>query len=489
MNDGLRLVLEPAIFIGSDWRKARRTMGFDLASVALRLELFYVILISPMQSDPELPAQNPPPISPIKPPVIPPALAEGFPPPLPLQKRKAESMRRGIALVLSLCLGLFLADGVVSLLDDSFILLFGLHALTAIRGIIFLLALVIAIVVYGLMGLTPMIPKRLFLPITLFGPAAGLAAILFTIYFYSRIQQISWILSFIQVLLGLAIVFWLCGGFKFRWPLVAEEQLRGRAFSWWNLSAFLLINAFVLLPAVLGYLFMCAGLAVHRFSDGFVALRPSGLMVQVRKYARNDGKMIQLVPMSHVGESEFYRDLSESFPTNALILMEGVTDNRNLLTNKITYHRMANTFGLAEQQKEFRPEVEIVPADIDVAEFEPQTIDLLNLMMFIHAKGLNVETLQALMRYPTTPGIEEQLFDDLLRKRNRHLLKELNARLSESDNIVVPWGAAHMPEIAREIQKSGFHLVESQTYTAIRFSPHPKGKTTLNKEEDVEQQK
>jgi hypothetical protein len=33
----------------------------------------------------------------------------------------------------------------------------------------------------------------------------------------------------------------------------------------------------------------------------------------------------------------------------------------------------------------------------------------------------------------------------------------------------VPWGAAHMPGIAREILKSGFHLAETREYVVIRF--------------------
>ena len=67
--------------------------------------------------------------------------------------------------------------------------------------------------------------------------------------------------------------------------------------------------------------------------------------------------------------------------------------------------------------------------------------------MRIHSKGLNVATLVELMEYSPPPGFEKELFDDLLRKRNRHLLDEVKARLPETENIVVPWGAAHMPEI------------------------------------------
>jgi hypothetical protein len=173
--------------------------------------------------------------------------------------------------------------------------------------------------------------------------------------------------------------------------------------------------------------------------------------------------------MSHVGESAFYRKLSESFPANATILMEGVTDNRNLLTNKITYKRMATSLGVAEQQNEFQPQGILVRADVDVEQFTTNTIDFLNLIMLVHSKGVNAQTVPKLLQYSPPPHFEEQLFDDLLGKRNRHLLEEIHARLSQSESIIVPWGAAHMPGIAREIQKSGFRLDKTREYVAIRF--------------------
>jgi uncharacterized protein YbaP (TraB family) len=78
---------------------------------------------------------------------------------------------------------------------------------------------------------------------------------------------------------------------------------------------------------------------------------------------------------------------------------------------------------------------------------------------------------QKLMQYLPPAHFEEQLVDDLLRKRNHHLVEEIKARLSESENVIVPWGAAHMPEIAKEIQKSGFRLDETREYVALQFGP------------------
>jgi len=407
--------------------------------------------------------------------------------PSPPPHLKSPSAKQPLAILLSLCLGLFLADALISLLDDSLVLLLDAHPLTAIRGIIGFFALLVALLVYVLMAVTPMIPKRLFLPITLFNLLAVLLVAPCWIYFFGHIQQVGWLISVFQVIFGAAILFYIQRGFRFRWPLVPEHLLTPPRFSWGNLLGFSAVNLFVLLPVLLAYMVLCAVLAVHHFSEGFVALRPVGFTVQVRKYVRNDGKSILLVPMSHIGEPEFYHSLSRSFPTNSTILMEGVTDDKNLLTNRITYKRMANSLGLAQQTKEFKPSpTQMVRADIDVDQFTSGTIGFLNLVMLLHAKGMNLENLLRLMQYPEPPGFEQQLFGDLLTKRNSHLLKEIHDSLAESDSLVVPWGAAHMPGIARGIQQSGFHMDSTREFVAIRFGSHRSKIKNVENEEPPE---
>lgn len=443
-----------------------------------------------MESDSNVPASNDLSAAGRVPPLIAPspAVAESVLPPSTQPNARPASVRPMLAILLSLGLGLFLADAVVSLVDESLIRLLDVHALSWLRVPLSLFTMLLALAIYGLMGLTPMIPKRVFLPLALFNPVATLVAIPALIYFYGRIHQIAWGIALCQVFLGLIILYRVQGGLKFCWPLVPAPQLADRRFSWRNLSGFLVVNVVVLLPAVLVYLGLCAVLAVNHFSEGFLALRPSGFTVQVRKYVRADGKTIQLVPMLHIGEPEFYQTLAQSFPTNALILMEGVTDNQNLLTNKITYERMAATLGVAEQHEEFKPRGELVRADVDVAQFTSNTLAGLNLVMLIHARGMTPETIIKLMQF-SPPHFEEQLFDDLLRKRNRHLLGEIQSRLLQSENLIVPWGAAHMPEIAQEIQKAGFRVDETQEYVAIRFRATGSQSKVAENSGDVEKPK
>ena len=395
----------------------------------------------------------------------------GAPPPiLPESKPKSGSGRHLLVILLNLFLALFLASGFVSLMDDSLVLLFGLHLLTVMNGILTFIAMLAAVLVYGLMGLTPMIPKRVFLPVTLFYVASLLVSLLIIIYTFDRAPQGDWVLSLCQVLLVMGLVWWLQGGVKFRWPIVEDKHLGDRSFSWGNLSVFVLVNVFVLLPAVIVSVFFLAALAVDHYSEGFMALRPNGFSVQVRKYVRNDGKTIELFPMAHVADARFYQKVSQTFPTNSIILMEGVTDDRNLLTNKISYRRMAKSLGLSEQRQEFVPQRgEMVDADVDVDQFSKDTIDFLNLVMLVHAKGVTPANVQTLMQYSPPPHLQDEFINDLVHKRNQRVLEEIRLELPETDNLMVPWGVAHMPGIARAIQKSGFRLSETQEYMVIQF--------------------
>jgi hypothetical protein len=396
--------------------------------------------------------------------------ANKVPPPLSPASNLKPSARRNLAILLSLCLGLFLVDAALSFIDDSLILFCGFHGFSIIRELTSTFAFLMTIGLYVLMGLTPMVPNRLFLPIPLFPLVAMLAVFPFAIYCYGQLQEVTVGLSACQVVLGLVILRWSQGGIKFSWPLVPETKLGGRGFSWVNLSVFVLATIFVLIPAVLIYLLLCTTMAVDHFSEGFMALHPSGFTVQVRKYVRNDGKVIELFPMSHIADAGFYQQVSQTFPSNSIILMEGVTDKENLLTNKLSYKRMAKSLGLSEQKLKFKPtQGELVRADVDVDQFTPETIDILNLVTLVHAKGLKPEIVQKLLQYSPSPEMETRLLDDLVRKRNQHLLDEIQSHLPLSDNIMVPWGVAHMPGLAKEIQKIGFHLDETHEYMVIRF--------------------
>ena len=378
--------------------------------------------------------------------------------------------RAFITFLLNLALGLFLVEAGVSLLDDTLILGFGVNVLGFIRGLLFLLLVLISILIYLLSGVTPMIPKRFVVPIVIFTPIAQLAAIPFLIYHYDRVQQITWAISLCQFFFGLSMIFWVQGSFRIGWPLIRQGQLGKKAFSWLNLVGFVLVNVLALAPGFFLYSFVCGSLAVDHFSGGFLALRSDGLAIRAKTYVRNDHKTIQLIPMIHIGEADFYHQISKSFPTNSVVLLEGVTDDKNLIKHKLSYKRAARSLGLVEQQEEFEPQQgQLRQADVDVDQFSERTIVILNLVSLIHAEGWKLEPLLKLIHESEDSRLAQQLWDDLLTKRNANLLKQIEVELPSSDMIVVPWGAVHMRGIAEDIQKLGFNLADTQEYQIVHF--------------------
>jgi len=380
-------------------------------------------------------------------------------------------VKQFISILLSIYLVLFLIDAGLSILDDSLILFLNIHFLGVIRGITGFFDILAGILIYLLLGLTPTIPKRFFLPLTLFFPLAVLVVIFsLAIGCHDKMQQVTLLLSICQGGLGSAIFCWIRGGLTIQWPLVRFELLENKTFGWLNLSGFLFANIFLIPVMIFLYLALCASLALDHFSRHFMVMHPGGLAVRATTYVRNDGKTIYLVPMMHIGQSDFYHQISKSFPTNAIVLLEGVTDQKHRLKNRLSYQRMASSLGLSEQPREFSVKQRAVRrADLDLDQFSNESVDLIDLIAGIHSKGLNVATLIVLMQKSQDASFEERIWEDLLTKRNDHLLKEIQRELDHYDSIVVPWGALHMPGIAAGIEKSGFKPTAVQEYSVVRF--------------------
>ncbi|RYD48352.1 MAG: hypothetical protein EOP85_03715 [Verrucomicrobiaceae bacterium] len=393
--------------------------------------------------------------------------AEIPPPPLP-DPQPASGVKSALSGFLSLTLAVFFAGSALALTNDTLIVLGGNHSLAGAAAAFGVIALLMTLAVYGLMGLTPMVPKRFFLPVTLCGLLTAMAALPLLIYFYKSAAWIVWGMSLAQFMVVSLVIRRLAGSWKPRWPLISTEQLGSPGFRWGNLIGFAAVNLLVAVPAVVLYVAGCGVVAVSHFTEDFVALRPSGVTMQVRTYTRDDGKTVVLVPMSHIGEEEFYRNLAASFPPTATVLMEGVSDKGNVLDDKVGYGKTAKDLGLAEQQAVFRPQGELVPADVDLSQFSKTSLDYLKKSMAIHTQGINPVTLPLLLESPP-PDLPEKLLHDLLTLRNAHLLRVMEEKLLTSDHVIVPWGAAHMPGISAGVLKAGFRLQDTEDHVAIRF--------------------
>ena len=184
--------------------------------------------------------------------------------------------------------------------------------------------------------------------------------------------------------------------------------------------------------------------------------------------------------LKHIGSKRFYDELKDKFPARgAIILSEGVTDNKNLLKVRSHYEGTASSLGLTTQPAKLSETVASRNADLDLSETSSETMEALNLILGFHAtldksrsplelipKFIEIDK-KITEKFSKDP---ERLFrvleDDLVMKRNSHLFGEIMASLGEYDVIIVPWGAWHMPGLERLLVARGFKCKET-SYSSL----------------------
>ncbi|RLB76768.1 MAG: hypothetical protein DRH06_05215, partial [Deltaproteobacteria bacterium] len=277
--------------------------------------------------------------------------------------------------------------------------------------------------------------------------------------------------------------------------LLVRSQFSGAPFSGRNLLRFSLISLLVVPVALLLISYSLVGNLIKTNTAGFVQLKPNGLYMTERVYQQNE-KQIRLVGMIHLGEEEFYDDLTASIPGHqTLILAEGVSDKGHLLTEQFSYGRIANLLGLTSQEKinfpgklievadldDKREENQEIPdilrADIDLQQFDLRTLEVLNAMAKYLLNGESlVSGYLAFNRWAEehfSPDLNEIVMTDLITKRNRSVLGYLPKALNRYDTVIIPWGALHMQGIEKAVLEKGFQLEQSQTRQSINFLSLP----------------
>lgn len=355
------------------------------------------------------------------------------------------------------------------------------------------LCLFCAVVLYLALAFNRHLPKRLLLPLFLwlfwslldYWPVRGLLG-----------GQTLLYASVVQLLLGIIILRW-NRSINNRSLLLVPVQFVGPAFNGTNLLRFCLVNI-LLIPAalVLVTYAQLAGL-VSDSTAGFVRLKPTGLYMVERVY-RKGQKEIHLAGMIHLGQQDYYQELAESLPFgSALFLTEGVSDRDGLLKSHFGYGKVADLLGLSLQQgtlftgrqisadeldkplEEGETGRDILRADIDIQEFDPLTIKVLNALAqyFLNAES-PVQGYLEFNRWAQEnlpPDAEETVMADLLDKRNRAVIGYLRRGLDRYDTFVIPWGALHMKGLERHVRAMGFIPVASHERQSIDFLLLPYG--------------
>lgn len=233
-----------------------------------------------------------------------------------------------------------------------------------------------------------------------------------------------------------------------------------------------------------------AAIGLAQSSGGYVRLRPDGLYIVERRF-QAEGNEVRLVGMMHVAQKGFYSEvLPAANPKRpAVVLLEGITDNKQLLgTNRVGYARLAKWLGIeAQEESEFTeqareglqkseagetPSLDFKHSDVDVETFQPKTVAFISAIMSL----MNAEDWSeawTMLSNPESPLNDESsskvVMQDILHMRNQNLMKEIQSSMKNYQLVVVAWGAMHMPEIEAWLRKNKFKQSEQIERKALAF--------------------
>lgn len=365
---------------------------------------------------------------------------------------------------------LFLFDGAISLMDDVAALAFGSTTLHTLRGLFAFPPFVLSFPLYLLAGSMPGFPKRIVLPMTLFQIWCGIFLAL-PLPIYLGMKKTNLLVSSIQLFMSIIAFIYLHQTTKKKTWFYAEPDFNRLVFGWKRMFGFVGANIIVVVPFLTIYLAACVALGASHLSRGFILMDTDGISVEARTYT-HQGRNLYLLPTFHVAESTFYRALIESLPeSNTAVLLEGVTDNHQLIQTWLNYRQLAHKFGLeAQDNRIFSTPHVVKQCDVDTSYFSSETRSFLNAAGRSMQRWSSGNRLTALTESILSPRPDPKLlWQDLIEMRNHRLLSCMNQYIQEYDNLLIPWGAAHMPGLEKEILKWGATLTSRKRVRVLSW--------------------
>jgi hypothetical protein len=398
----------------------------------------------------------------------------------------------------NLFLLLFLADGSLSILDELVSLVSPSELLSGVRILLANSVVVMAIPLYICLGIDRRLPKRVFLPLTLFVFLCPLSTWFFPALSGNRSYGL--LAAVAQVALVLLPLSRFRNGGR-RSLTMPQTMFEAPLFGVKNTLVFGAVNIFAIPLALVMLVLYTANSYMAVLTSGFMRIAPSGIFMSERVYCR-DRLTIRLAGMIHVGERGYYDELGKSLSPDrgrTIVLAEGVTDDKELLRSNMDYGRVAGLIGLTSQKelrlrgrligpealekppmgsrragdKEPAAPADILRADLDVSAFHAPTILFLNTMgkqlqeSRSFARGLLA--INAWAEKNITREMHDVIMDDILYRRNREVIRYMGKALDSYDTVVIPWGAMHMKEIESEVLKRGFVLREERQRVSADF--------------------
>jgi hypothetical protein len=229
--------------------------------------------------------------------------------------------------------------------------------------------------------------------------------------------------------------------------------------------------------------------SVSQMTAGWAWFRADGMYLREQGFVNASGQRVRLVAMMHMGEWRTYETIFSGLDRpGVVVLEEGVTDRTGSpgwaerVPPRRGVARPSEPFGLVSQPslEQFvtvrrldEPSahdsdpvhdpvhgdpvhaVAVRNADVDLSDLSATTRETVRDAWRHLSGGIDAGTWYAIAGIQS-PEEERAFLADAVHARNAALLDHLDASIAEFEEVVVPWGALHMPGIVRGLSRWGF---------------------------------
>ncbi|MFT6644571.1 MAG: hypothetical protein ACJAX5_002206 [Patiriisocius sp.] len=367
----------------------------------------------------------------------------------------------------------YLLDGLISVSDVLMQSWLSLPLLSGPRLVVANLVIYLSMFWIPLIIFSPRLPKfpLLWLSISAFWFSYGAMPLPFLLPQDSI--NLSFMLCLVQISIGLitlARLYQTNGSYCLAYSQVTAGtwSLSGWFRRWVPISILLMVMSILYLPL--------SALMISKALTLFPYAALDGIYIREGHYQNAEGKSVRLVGMVHVGERETYHAIFDSFVGPSTVVLEELVGG-----DQQTQGHIDNIYGLQTSKEVIlQPiasrylkdkDVTVRNADVKQTSLAPETLSWIRSLgenpplriPFILSQLFDSETEEARKLY-------EQLEFDIVTRRDISLIAHLTVALAEFDTVIVPWGAAHMPEVERHLYSENFRLEKTTNHRILSWS-------------------
>lgn len=377
---------------------------------------------------------------------------------------------------------LFAADAVISVVEDWLFASAG--PLDGLRNSLAEITILASLVMIFVVVFVPQLPKLVFVPMIVAvlwmgvgAPPIGSVGEAVASPFLSMCQLALAVAAFMVVQIR-------AGGWFF-----TTQQLPRKDHLFLRI-AFASIVVVALVPvAIVAFGAYALATAAEEATAGYVRFTWTEVLAR-ETIMRKGNKEVRLVATAHIAEGSFYREVYASVPAKAVVLAEGISDEKGLLgEQRGDNDDVAEQLGLetqdvfegllqpaivddksetaAKDPNKIRTQPDVVRADIDISELSPAALKCLKEdLQIVGSTFGNQDEIKEI----TCSAEDRKVFwDEILYKRNNKLLAEFDKREATYDVFIVPWGAMHMRDLELAFKERGYRIEKMTMRTLARY--------------------